>query len=441
MTKKTLVTATLLALLMSLPVSAIETKKFSGKGQSSLPVVTEVAEEPQDDREPPKRPDVKVKASASTQTDLRFHSYPEDTPFTKDDHNTNFEVRRARVDLSGSVGKIYNGKVSLELGSGNAKLKDAYINYKFFDPVHIQVGQFNVPFGNEATGSSMAQEFVEDSSIANTINAGRDRGILVRGNAFDGIFTYDAGIINGSGENVAENNESMDFVMRTVVGSPPDSESFFQYWLGFSFTSGSQKASDDDSIKLTTETVGGTTLFRANLPADEKYSRTRYGFDATTLIGTGMLKFEYLFADFDFTQSATISGGSVMASIFLTGEQRAVKKSFFIHQTVESPFDWGAGGFGALELAIRYSWFNVDSAFFTANGLLDGWEAVSASKYTDSGYALTTGVNWYPEERVRVMFNWVNAFADMPESAASTESSKGTKSIHQAFLLRFQLAM
>ena len=444
MKKKALITAMLLAFAISTPVAAKEKKrkKSSGQAQSSSAVVDEApAELPQEGKKPAKAPEINVKPGASLQTDLRFHSYPSDTPFSKDDHVANFDIRRARFDVSGDVGETYSGKLSIDLATG-AKLKNAYINYKFFEPAQIQVGQFSVPFGNEALGSSMAQEFIEDSSAAKAIDPGSDRGIILHGDAFDGILAYDTGFMNGTGENVADNNDSMDFVLRTVVGSAKDSDSFFKYWLGFSFNSGSQTAVDGDSIKIATETASGTTLFRAAWPVDQQYSRTRYGFDATTLLGIGMLKFEYLFANYDFTKSATLSGGNLMASIFLTGEQRAVKNSFFTSQTVESPLDFETGGFGAIELTTRYSWFNADSAFFTTNGLFDGWEAVSATKYTDSGFALTTGLNWYPEQKVRIMFNWVNTFASKPKNIdAPAEGAKGAKRIEQAFLFRFQLAL
>ena len=98
MKKKALITAMLLAFAISTPVAAKEKKrkKSSGQAQSSSAVVDEApAELPQEEKKPAKAPEINVKAGASLQTDLRFHSYPSDTPFSKDDHVANFDIRRA----------------------------------------------------------------------------------------------------------------------------------------------------------------------------------------------------------------------------------------------------------------------------------------------------------------------------------------------------------
>lgn len=436
MFKPVVFTAILIVSATSTPLLAVENSETQPRilAQKSLPAA---ASEPAlEVKKLAKAPEVKVKAVTSVQTDLRYHTYPSDTLFTKDDQRIS-DVRRARVDVTGEVGATYNGKFSADF-TGSTPLREAYINYKFFKPAQIVVGQFFPPFGNEAQGSSMAQEFIEDSGAANANNLGVDRGIVLHGELYNGRFAYGAGFVNGAAENVADNNNSMDFVLRTVIASPKDN--YIKYWLGFSFNTGEQTAAAGDSIRYATETASGTTLFKATWPTGQTYTRTRYGFDVTTLLGPGMLKLEYLFADFDFTRLAALSGGNLMGSYFLTGEQRAVKNSFFTSQSVASPVNVETGDFGAIELAMRYSWFNADSEFFTTNGLFDGWGAVSASQYTDSGYALTAGLNWYLEQGVRVMFNWVNTFAAKAKTNTPDQGDKKAL-IEQSYLVRFQLAL
>lgn len=375
---------------------------------------------------------VEVTPTASLQIDYRYHSFADDTAFERDAHVAAFDVRRARLGLDGKIGELYEAAVSVDL-VGTPKMRDGYINYAFMDEMELRVGQFNSPFGSEAYGSSLHQEFVEDSTIASAISPGRDRGMMLHGLLFDEIWLYQIGLMNGAGDNTADNNNSVDVLLRTQVGTPPGSDDFLQGWVGLSLTFGAQVATEDTSIKLVTETASGTTYFKADIPEGEIYDRTRFGFNATVLFGPAMLKFEYDVMSLTFDESASTSGGSVMTSLFVTGEQRTVKNGVFGSQVVDWPVS--ADEFGAWELALRLSWFDVDELFFATDGLYDGWVAVDPVTYVADGFAWTFGVNWYPDENARIMFNWVNSYAPDPHAEDDTKTD-----IEQAVLMRFQLA-
>ena len=374
---------------------------------------------------------IKIKTGVTTQIDYRYHRYAEDTAFERDAHMAAFDVRRARITVDGQLGELYQAKVSVDFAAA-AKLRDGYLNYAFDDAFELKVGQFNYPFGNEAFGSSMDQEFVEDSSIASGVSPGRDRGLMLHGVAFEEIWLYQVALMNGAGDNTADSNNSMDIALRTQVGTPPDSEDFFQIWIGLSLAFGDQIAAEDTSVKLTTESASGTTYFQADVPEGEGYSRTRVGLNATALLGSAMMRLEYNRASFTFDESAAISGGSVVTSYMLTGEQRTIKHGVLSNQLVDWPVsddEWGAW-----ELALRLSWLQVDELFFATDGLYDGWVGVDLETYVAEGFAWTLGVNWYPDENARIMFNWVNSYASDPH--ATTDSNVN---IEQAVLMRFQL--
>jgi len=91
---------------------------------------------------------------------------------------------------------------------------------------------------------------------------------------------------------------------------------------------------------------------------------------------------------------------------------------------------------------MRYSWFSVDDLFFEEDGLFADWQAVAKDRYTDGGNAWILALNWYPEQRIRVMANWVwssakASFFDNDQKNLSTS----TVNIEEAFLLRLQIEL
>jgi len=412
----------------------------------------DVPEPPKKPKPAEKKPEVKVKAGASLQTDYRSHSYPEGTPFTRDDHVANYDMRRSRVEVRGEIGEYYSAKLSVDFSNG-AELKDAYINYNFFEPIQVLVGQEDTPFGTEALGSTMNQEFLEKSMMGKLTDNGNDRGMMFHGEMFDSIFSYHLGFLTGASGAVHDNNNSSDFATRMVLGTPKDFDSFFHGWIGFSYMAGSQNTTTSgDSIKIVTEAgTGGATLFQAKLPAaldsttgklsdaallHQDYDRSRFGVEMTALLGPVTTKFEYFTTTYDFGNPVTINGGYVFGSWMLTGETRTVSNGVLESQKVEDPFEPDFSGLGAWEVAFRYSWYTADANFFADNGLYNGWTGISKTKNADAASAFTVGVNWYPEQKVRIMFNWINTLAADPNSTSTSKTS-----VEQAIMFRFQLGI
>ncbi len=152
-----------------------------------------------------------------------------------------------------------------------------------------------------------------------------------------------------------------------------------------------------------------------------------------------MTKAEYLQTSYDFDKAVLIQGGCVIVSYMLTGEQRTIKKASLYRQQVARPAT-GGQGWGVWEIAMRYSWFSIDNLFFEDDGLFADWQAVANDRYTDGGNAWTLALNWYPEQCIRVMANWIwssvkASFFDNDEK----NSSASAVNIEKAFLLRFQI--
>jgi len=101
------------------------------------------------------------------------------------------------------------------------------------------------------------------------------------------------------------------------------------------------------------------------------------------------------------------------ATYLLTGEEKRLSAAV----VPKYPFDpiTGKWGPGAWELGIRYAelTFASDDPMNFFDGNLT--RIPGGGRTAENGAeAFTMGVNWYPNERTRLMFNWTNNWYDNP---------------------------
>ena len=117
--------------------------------------------------------------------------------------------------------------------------------------------------------------------------------------------------------------------------------------------------------------------------------------------------FDYRLSRFGNLGESHFTGGYGEASFVLTGEARKYNSSAGAYGGVKpkDPFVWGAGGYGAWEIAGRYSYTNLNDLDLPAvrGGVLSN---------------TTLGLNWYPNENMRFMFNWIHGKVDKSDALA-----------------------
>ncbi len=97
-----------------------------------------------------------------------------------------------RLNFTGSVAD-YGYKVSADLASGTAMLRDAFVDWKFTDNLKGRIGQFKMPFLRSGLCGVTTRLFVRPTNIAVTT---RDAGLMVSGN-FD-MLSFAAAVQNGT---------------------------------------------------------------------------------------------------------------------------------------------------------------------------------------------------------------------------------------------------
>ncbi|WP_295937670.1 porin [uncultured Alistipes sp.] len=146
------------------------------------------------------------------------------------DDSSTFFIKRVRLTLAGNIIPKLEYRVQIEFNS--PKVVDAYLLYRPFNELNIQLGEYKLPFSIENTDYvPLKFEFIEYplslrklmgfSDLSGLSATGRDMGAQLFGGFFrrDGysILNYNIGVFNGEGINSSDKNKSKDFVARLTL--------------------------------------------------------------------------------------------------------------------------------------------------------------------------------------------------------------------------------
>jgi len=331
--------------------------------------------------------------------------------------------RRARIGVEGVIARDFSYRFLAELGGsgveGAGRINDAYIAYNGFAPLSLQIGAFSPP-ANMADGVATEDLlFIERATPAELSRAlgGADGrlgiGVRTGGARWMGALTY-------TGRTVGD-AESFDS-QRAFVGrlgglalTAPD----YNVHLGVNGTYVIEPAQ--------------TSLISASRFGLRLRDRPEIRVDSTRLIDTGSIEadsgysagiefaanwrnfllqgenFWYGIGRRDSTLPDPSFGGYyVEASWIPTGESRRYVPGSGAFQAPRPriPFD-GRGGWGAWELALRYS--HTDLNFHEGAG---GTSALPDSIRGGDQAILAAGINWYLNNNVKLMLNYLHVDVD-----------------------------
>ncbi len=183
-----------------------------------------------------------------------------------------FEVRNARVSISGQVAKAVEYKAEIDLSDeGQIKMLDAYTRLKPAKGFDFTLGQMRVPFTIDAHRSPHQQYFANRSFIAKQVGNVRDVGATV-GYSFNVGFPIilQAGMFNGSGL-----TNQKDFWTNKVNFS---AKAQFMLPRGFNITLSAQKIRPDDVTVMMYD--GGAYYHAHGWHVEAEYLFKHYADDA-----------------------------------------------------------------------------------------------------------------------------------------------------------------
>lgn len=124
------------------------------------------------------------------------------------ERRTGFEVFDARLGLSGRVGLVFDYSV---LGAWEGedqafRLLDARLSVPLAPEARLSFGQFKAPFGEEFMRRRADLHFLERFQASDAVGPGRQVGVSLSGEAMYERLTYEAGIFNGNGRRIGNDD-------------------------------------------------------------------------------------------------------------------------------------------------------------------------------------------------------------------------------------------
>jgi hypothetical protein len=121
-----------------------------------------------------------------------------------------FRVFDARVRADGKIGIVFDYDVQAEFDrvQDRVRLLDARLTLPIRPELAVSVGQFKAPFGGEELQDRSEITFLERSQITNVLAPGRQVGAQASGSFLEDRLTYRAGMFNGNGRSLQNDNPS-----------------------------------------------------------------------------------------------------------------------------------------------------------------------------------------------------------------------------------------
>jgi phosphate-selective porin OprO/OprP len=363
--------------------------------------------------------------------DGRFFASDADRPGA-----TTFLIRRARPILDGTLFGDFDFRIAADFAGSTVVLFDAYGDFHPAKEVRLRVGKFKPSVGLERLQAATAIPFIERALPTNLV-PNRDVGLQVHGDVLGGALNYAVGAFNGvpDGASLDTNlDDSFELVGRVFAhpfrsaGPAP----LKGLGLGFGASRGQQFGTPTATEVAPLRSIGQQTFFsyRTGTPAaepvvadGEHFRLTPQGYyywgpfgvlaeyvSSTQEVKLGADRARLRHESWQATASYVLFGGSAS----------------FDGVRPEKPLMPSTGGWGAVEVAARYSDLHVDPDAFP----IYADPARSARVARSEGAA----VNWYLNSNVRISASFDHTGFE------GGAADNGNRPSEDVFLSRFQFA-
>ncbi len=332
-----------------------------------------------------------------------------------------FGFRRIRLGAQGLVGDSSSWVSEVELAGGNVRIRDVFVGLDALPGLsQLRVGYFREPYSLEGMTSSNFITFLERSPLT-VISPVRNWGICGFWWTEDKRLLFTTGAFRDGTASTGQSfgNDGNWASTTRLTGLPlynPDADDFRLIHLGGAV---SYRVPPNDLINFTPRDVSNLLTVEDNpgspfLPAlaIPASNYQLYNLQAAAVRGPASVQAEWSAAGVQLLNSKFlfVNGVYLSASYFLTGEHRGynlTRGSFdqveVLRPVIRTRTD-PRGGYGAIELAARFSFLDLGSPNLPP-------DAMGVPQQTQL-YQLTLGVNWYLNTYTRVMVNYT---AGMPD--------------------------
>lgn len=375
----------------------------------------------------------KFKFGGRIHADAAYHSGDDLVKAGTGDHaeaNDGTEIRRARMEMQGTFYKDWNFRTVADFADNKVAMKDAFLQYDGLKDVKITAGQHKQFFSRELYESSNDLMFME-RSMMDVLNAPVvDRAIGLSGSTKGENWTAGLGIYGDAIDPPAGSKLDEGWGISSRLTYAPIQEKTKLIHLG---VAGNYRTADANGevakskkldYKYSSTHFSGLNLIQYE--PENVDSIKMLGLETSGLYGPFYAGGEYTraWADSDGGTNFTSDGWYTEAAWSITGESRVYKEGVFKYLEPAKPFNPKSGGWGAWELAARYSQVNLGQPSTPADDI--------------SGSNMTVALNWYINSNFRLMADYSRTF-DL-KNASVTYPDGAQPDNMDVYMLRGQVA-
>ncbi len=368
--------------------------------------------------------------------------------FTSDStlqNSDTFILRRVRPTLDGTLLGLVDFRFVPDFGNNTVALLDAYIDTHPRPWLRLRAGKFKEPLGLERLAADQDLSFVERALDSN-LTPQREVGLELWGDIGSGLVRYEAGVFNGNADNAitdVDSDHAKSFEGRIFVQPfNPDSLSFLgRLGLGIAASTGNEKGVSTLSAPnpwMGTFKSGGQQTIASYLVSTTDTTQTVVAYGRHTRINPQLYYYDGpfgLMAEWvrehqqvaELTTTATTFGTGAYNNSAGHIEIGGALGGDLTYEGIKphKPLDLAAGTYGALELALRYNWLNIDPAAFPTG--MDPTKSVNKAK------ALGVALNWQLSRNIK-------ASGDYEQTEFTGGAKVGNRPTEKILLGRYQVA-
>lgn len=337
----------------------------------------------------------------------------------KDDNffasRTESEIRRARLGIEGVFHSDWEYELEVDFAENGVDLKKAQLTYGGWKDNDVTVGYQRVAFGLENTASSRYSLFME-RGLTDTFSPDRNLGVAWHYTGWDWAQFKVGAYIPNSIDTITETDNGSDddthrvdaynYIGRITMAPVNLSNQVLHFGASAAYTDYSS-VDTDEAIRYRARPE--SHLSQRLVTTDEIYdpdNTQRYGLEAAYSGHGFLLQSEYVSASTKgYYDDKNLKGDEdtysydswyLSGAYMLTGESHAYRRKGGTFGNVMPDHPISKGGWGAWEIAGRYSTIDLNDNDQYGGELED----------------FTLGVNWYMENNLKMMFNYIHYDAD-----------------------------